>query len=268
MSTAMKLAFDNAGYTGESDLAFAKALQIADEAWRKWSSQSAGGARRDYVKGMLRREMTWAMLERCQPQALALGITWLLNEAEQRIRSQRPIDAGHKPAGGGHLKADTQEPVAPANPSRDAGQPAGDGHRDPDAQVPHAVTPSSPDHPPPKSVDGSAAAIAIATPMVEPPPAPPRDRTAERVAASVVVAVSLCHLDTVKIDGKPIGDCLVSEVRVWAERRKDDARQAGRDARFALSLVANLPGGEIVRKWVRPDEADKQYARAEQDNAA
>lgn len=81
-------------------------------------------------------------------------------------------------------------------------------------------------------------------------------------AVARVVRQSL--LDTFQINGRPIGDCAVSEVRAWAERRQKDARTAGRDARFAMALVANLPGGEVIRSWWKdPDEVERIFKRAE-----
>jgi hypothetical protein len=77
-------------------------------------------------------------------------------------------------------------------------------------------------------------------------------------------------VDIVLIDGKPIGDCSVSEVRAWAARRDADRRAAGRDVQFALNLVANLPAGTVIREHWAPmlNDVDKMYDRAEAEHAA
>lgn len=78
--------------------------------------------------------------------------------------------------------------------------------------------------------------------------------------------VKVSKLDTVLIYGKPIGDCLVMEVTAWADQREKEMREAGRDVRFARSLIANLTSGERIRDWwggARETEVDGIYATAE-----
>ena len=111
-----------------------------------------------------------------------------------------------------------------------------------------------------------------ANPRLLPPVAPNltvlSDKQAAAMAVRLQVEARLCRLDTVKIDGKPIGDCTVGEVKTWAARRQTEQRAAGRDARFALALVANLPSHAVIRQWVKPAEADNSYDRAEAEYAA
>lgn len=86
-------------------------------------------------------------------------------------------------------------------------------------------------------------------------------------AVAAVVRRSL--LDTIKINGMPIGDCTVGDVKLWATKRQNDAREATRDVRFALELAANLPSNEIIRDWWKnPAEIEELYRRAEEENAA
>jgi hypothetical protein len=104
-----------------------------------------------------------------------------------------------------------------------------------------------------------------ATPSQSAPAAPLADRHAARAEAVVAIHARLSRLDTVRIDGTPVGDCTVQQVRDWAERRRFDQRTAARDVRFALSLIgANLNRNEIIRRWIKPDEADELYRRAEE----
>lgn len=97
--------------------------------------------------------------------------------------------------------------------------------------------------------------------------APNAPSRAGQDAVAAVVRRSL--LDTIKINGMPIGDCTVGDVRLWATKRQNDAREASRDVRFALELAANLPSNEIIRDWWKnPAEIDELYRRAEEENAA
>jgi coenzyme F420-reducing hydrogenase delta subunit len=85
----------------------------------------------------------------------------------------------------------------------------------------------------------------------------------EAVLTKAVVKRGL--LDTMLVFGKPIGDCLVSEVKTWADVRETEMHEAGRDVRFARSLVSNLANGERVRDWwggPREAEVEAIYASA------
>lgn len=75
-------------------------------------------------------------------------------------------------------------------------------------------------------------------------------------AASAVARLSM--LDTFKVNGQPIGDCTPGEANAWAASRE-------RDARFVRMLTANLPDGEPIRKYRRPEDANSLYERAIQD---
>lgn len=79
-------------------------------------------------------------------------------------------------------------------------------------------------------------------------------------------AVKRGLLDTMMVFGKPIGDCLVSEVKTWADVRETEMHEASRDVRFARALVSNLASGERVRDWwggPREAEVEAIYASAE-----
>lgn len=269
--TALAGAFVRAGISRDDP--WERLLDIAKQAWTKWSTADAGGARRDYVTSHLVYEMTWALVSKLNPSGRVQLIGQLLNEAKRQIEDERPIrDAGHKPAGGGQLPLDAHRSVAPANPFRDAGHPAGDGHNDRDSPVAPAVTASFRDHAKPQAERGSESASGWASPKIIPPTAPNLTALADKQAAAGRARAGniaeLCRLDTVMIGARAIGDCTVAEVRLWAEQRAADQRAAGRDVRFALSLIgANLGSNEIIRKWVRPDEADEIYNRAEAEHA-
>ena len=254
----MHAAFSAAGYKPAAD----RLLAWAVEAWGKYPRYEGAGARRDYVRERLQGDPTWTLIEQYgSARVLSDAIAALLTRAQAAIEAQAPTKqnpaarsgegasqptmprVGTPPrevaAGGGQCSVDTHNQRAPASSAVSAVSTAGEG-----------ATP--------------AAAPKIA--------APPRtlsamaDRQSAAMARKAATLVRLSRLDTVLIDGKPIGDCTVAEVRAWAERRRADARGAALDARFALSLVANLPSGEVIRQWWRDAaEVDKMYQRAAQD---
>ena len=84
--TALGAALANAGYQSPE----ARLLQLGVDAWAKWPQAAAGGARRDFVKAKLRTDLSWVLLEQCQPAALSQAIGWLLTEAEQSIQQSAP----------------------------------------------------------------------------------------------------------------------------------------------------------------------------------
>jgi hypothetical protein len=104
----------------------------------------------------------------------------------------------------------------------------------------------------------------------EPAPDPKVAKFEQRARTQAAVlertAVKLSRLDTVYIYGKRIGDCTVGEVKAWADQRETEMREAGRDVRFARSLVANLDSGARIRDWwggPREAEVDEIYNTAE-----
>ncbi len=222
-------------------------IQLAEAAWRQYPGKSMTRARREYVKAELRDDPTWIILERIQPQALIGAVSWLLHQAHLR----REEIAGRTANGGGLRCSGDQGRVAPAEEDMEAEQ---------------GRNPTNGDHG--WYTRGSESAISGQTTRHPAPTAPP-DRTVARVAATLRVLTRHCRLDTVLIDGVPIGDCTVGQVRDWAARRKRDMRDAGRDVRFALALVSNLPAAEVIRQWWRNGaEVDAMYDKAEAEYAA
>jgi hypothetical protein len=89
-----------------------------------------------------------------------------------------------------------------------------------------------------------------------------RMRRAEQLERTFIKTLS--KLDTVLVYGRPIGDCTVADVKVWADQREAEGREAIRDVRFARSLIANLAGNERIRDWWKqPEEVDQIYALSE-----
>jgi hypothetical protein len=189
-----------------------------------WASCDSAAKRRDFVALRLNGEMTWSLIESWQPALVVQAVGWLLNRAKQEIEALRPKQiAGREPAATYQDSAGTQ--------------------------TEHRSEPTSHNT---ASRRGSSAASRI-TKLAD----------KQAAAAEVTLRVRLSMLDTVLIDDKPIGDCTAGEARTWAERRKQDARDAGRDARFALSLAANLDGGSVLRDWWKnPAEVDALYESA------
>lgn len=216
-------------------------LHLAEEAWRLYPGKNATRSRREHVKSELRDDPTWIVLERVHPQALIAAVSWLLHQALMR----REEIAGHAANGGGQSRHGDQSCIAPAG-------------EDVEVEQDHGWF----------IARGGESAISKSASSTGAPPAP-RDRAAERIAATLLVQRRHCRLDTVLIDDVPIGDCTVSQVRDWAGRRKQDMRNAGRDVRFALALVSNLKAADVIREWWRNGaEVDALYDKAEVEYAA
>jgi hypothetical protein len=270
--TAIGEAFRVAGYDPPED----RLEAILAEAWRKWpSSRDGAGARRDFVMARLAGEMMYVLVKKWQPSALTQIIGYALNAAHLER------DAG-KPADGGHKHSDTQMACAPVQSSRDTGRVSvGGGQSRPDIQIPSVpANLSRRDDARLTAERRSEPAITQSTPSGQAPAAPNltqlADKQAARGAANVATAVRLSRLDIVMIYGRSIGDCTVAQVREWAKHRETEMHErkremceAARDVRFALTLVANLPSGAVIRDWwKRPEEVDMIYASAEAEHAA
>ena len=237
--TAFSRAFSDAGLrTAEqrNDDARQRLVELAIAAWARFPRPPDGQARRDHVASALVGEMSWAMIGMYRPSLRVEMLGYILNHAEAEIRAQRPKRDAWQPAGGGHKANDTQASGAPASthaaPAADSG-----GHEWRDTQAKRA------------------AAVSNLTIMA--------NAHEKAMKAKAETEKKLSRLDTVMIDGIAIGDCTVAEVKAWADRRKTDARHASRDVLFALALVSGLPGGKTIRKWIKPEEADAFYQRAE-----
>lgn len=257
--TAIGEAFRAAGYKTPEERGDA----ILAEAWRKWPSVNGGGARRDFVMTRLSDEageVVLALFKRWQPSTMGLFIGTVLNAAKperdagdhRRDDTQGAfvpgrLDTGRVPVGGGQGSTDTHRYSAPADPSRDDARLTAERRSEP--------------------------ARVLATPPTMAPAAPNltilADKQAARAAATVTTVIRLSKLDTVMVWDRKIGDCTVADVREWAKHRQFEMRSAGRDARFALSLIANLPSGAVIRDWYKDlKEVDKMYAKAEAEYAA
>ena len=222
--------------------------EIACEAWRKFPAKDAGAARRDHIIGKLRLELTWTLIEQCQPNVLTQAIGWLLNRTKGMAKqntSMKLVD------GGGLHGTDTQAGGAPANSSQNTGKTVGgdwDGH---DAQRNRVPTKSS-------AAEAKAAKLKILS-----------DKHKEAGAIRAKTVLTLSRLDTVMVFGKAIGKCTVAEVKTWIEARQTERREAGRDIRFASVLIANLPSNAVIGDyWKSGKEVDAKYAEAEAEHAA
>jgi len=239
MSTALAEAFKSAGWQKPND----RLLDIALEAWGKWPGASMGGARRDFVAQRISGEMTYALIIGWNANLMPQAVGWLLNQARDAIENER--DAA-KAAGRSQSAFGAHQRNAPTQTNDATPQAERQSEGAKLAAKPNAPTPSR----------SNLTALA--------------DKQAARARTSAAVQVKLTRLDTVMVDGKPIGDCTVAEVRAWAARREADKRAAGRDAQFALNLVANLQGDVVIRQHWAPmlNDVDQMYDRAEADHAA
>jgi len=94
--------------------------------------------------------------------------------------------------------------------------------------------------------------------------APSRPITLEQRAAKARTAevIRMSLLDTVTIDGRPIGDWQAGAARAWA-------RATGRHVRWVEMMTANMPPDDPIRRWLTPEDAQSLWQRAAQegDNA-
>lgn len=227
-----------------------KVLEIAMEAARL-NPRNFEAARDQFYKAVKKdADLLWALFEPYR----SLAADRMLRDGYQllSVQERRVVDGAlikkdaAKAAGGGHGCCDTQKRSAPA--------------------APQDATPQA-------ERQSEGASTATTSTCLSPPRSnltALADKQAARARTSAAVQVKLTRLDTVMVDGKPIGDCTVAEVRAWAARREADKRAAGRDAQFALNLVANLQGDVVIRQHWAPmlNDVDQMYDRAEADHAA
>ena len=283
--TALAAAFVSAGY--QDPLA-----ALLREAWRVSPRSSEG--RLAYVqRGMRERPaLLWVLLE--QQGALATVRTCTENaladarESAAAARKDRSPETGAD-ADGCQTVRDTHPPAAsvgeqlPSSGQGGGGQTSGDTHviAAPSLnELPPAATPDGNDGRGRKRRDaqsGSAPAVTSQFPHARPLVFPVRphlrgvpkktlkqmaDDQAASMASKLHVEAKYCRLDTFLIDGQPIGDCAVADVRKWADARDKDRRVAMKDVLFARSLVSNLPGHATVREFWGAADADATYDRA------
>lgn len=216
-------------------------MKIGIDAWAKHHGVNAGGLRRDYVQGALCTDPTWALINGFQPGAgiLPQAIGWLLNRAEKAIVAQRPKQVTARAVGGDRGVRDNHMPNVPAASFRDDVRPQVERRSE------SATVTSAPQKPAP--VRSNLTALA--------------DKQALRSASRVETAIRLSRLDTFVINNQKIGDLTPAEANAWAGTHEIKVR-------FIRMLTANLPPGRPIREFVRGDEADAIYQRAEVDYAA
>jgi hypothetical protein len=81
---------------------------------------------------------------------------------------------------------------------------------------------------------------------------------AAKEEARVATAHVLSKLDTFRVNGKPIGDCTPEEALNWRASRV-------RDSRFVWLICAGIPAGHRIRDYIKPDDAEAFYQRAQED---
>lgn len=257
--TAMGEAFKKANYKDPiSKLAF--------EAWRACSTPGPDGDQKRYsfVLSVLSKDLTCALIQRWNPSVLKDAVAWILKEERSFIEKQQPKkkrDTGPAPVGGGQRFSDTHADLAPVTPSRDDAWPKAERRSEPAivTAAPNTAPPAAPSSPAMRAaaLDKSAELKRLA------------DKQVARTLANIETQKRLSKLDIVLVNGKPIGDCAVIEVRNWIRQRDVDRRMAARDVMFASNLILNLPGNAIVRdQWKDLDEVDRLYEKAEMENAA
>lgn len=234
--TSMALAFAAAGIKLTGD----KLMDVAMEAWTKWSTLDGAGARTKHVSAALQGEMTWALINQYgSRRMLDDAISRLLNDAKEMIASQQP----KKKAERGRLHVDAHERSLPGKASGSG------GHASTEPQRLSAVGPDRKGGSPPHETQSQTATLA--------------DKHAAASAARLHVEMRLA--DKILINGKALRRCTVGEVRAWADERQRVARSGWRDYLFAQHLIANLPGNEVIGQRWRDNEIEDFYARAGED---
>lgn len=87
--SALKQAFEQAGYENPEQ----KALRLATEAWGRFPSDVAGGARIRYVHDALRGETGWEVVTRYRRDAAIDAVTELLAFTRAKIEASRPTSS-------------------------------------------------------------------------------------------------------------------------------------------------------------------------------
>jgi len=164
--------------------------------------------------------------------------------AHERLRIAERMSGAGREQIAGRLPVDAQarQPVEDAR---------GRNHHASNGLLPRALSSSSNRGGGGHSEDAQSRAI-FAVPVREPSAS---QRTA---AASVAKVVALTILDTLKIDGRAVGDWTVGEAR-------SSGRAMSREGYIlieAARTVANATGAERLRDVVKPDEMQKIIQRA------
>lgn len=215
-----------------------KLLAVAIAAWVAHSRLADEAIRQRYIRGALRADMTYALIDKYNPLAIEPMIVRLLEDAKRAIARQRPDTV--QAVGGGHRHHGTHEQIAPATLSRD--------------------------HAKPQTERGSEPSRFKATPGNDTTAAPNKltilaDKQQARAKQTIATEVRMSRLDTFVVNGQKIGDLTPMEANAWASSRE-------RDARFVRILTANLPADRPIREYRTGDEADEIYSRAEAERAA
>ena len=110
---------------------------------------------------------------------------------------------------------------------------------------------------PPGTADQDTARGAVG--KSEPRPlVPPRGHAAAPSAATLAAlngAAAASLLDTMLVNGKPLGDVTAGEALGWSQAQ-------GRRARFVFLLATNLPPNATIRSCRTPAEAEELWQRA------
>lgn len=247
-------------------------LTRAKEAWRKWESADAVGARRDHIRSMLSGEGTWALMQEYAPRALGDAINSLLRRAQEVLSSEKAREAREaknsaagKPAGrgrGGHGAHETHGSVAsPAKPvavvGHVRGRPGhdGEGHSADETQDDRALSADA------KPASGDNCLRRPTKVRPQPTMKELSDKHRAATLGRFKLMMELSKLDTFIINGQKIGDLTPEEANGWAASRE-------RDARFVRLLTANLPPNRPIREFVTPGLANDLFERAQKEMAA
>jgi hypothetical protein len=214
----------------ETHTAEEQLVALAKEAWRRYSGDKNGRARRVFVMGRLCDTLVggvWRQLmEQFHPGCVTMAVNLLLTRVR---KAQLAEEAAAKAAadGGGQKESDIHADPAPA-------------------------------------VDAIATLANILYPAKPLPSRTQADKDAAAARAGSRLAIAQHRLDSVTIDGKALRNCTVAEARRWLRQRESDLRAAKRDVRFINMLIATLPSNAVIGEYWRNDnEVDQLYAKAE-----
>ncbi len=85
-------------------------------------------------------------------------------------------------------------------------------------------------------------------------PQVPSIRHQMRVEARAAVELTLSRLDTIIVNGRPIGDITPNEALAWADHNELRVK-------FVRMVTAGVPPEGVIRAYIMPDEADEMWLR-------
>lgn len=230
IDTAMREAFDRAGWRNPRD----HAIEIAVEAWTKWSTPSRAPTRRNYLKERLTDDMIWQLLDRWQYQGATKFLNFVLEEAARTIRTEAPSPEKIKTK-----KSETRH----QREKREEAKRELQRRLDVAAEATAHFDYTHPEEVVKREIEDHSQYVAEKT-------------------RRTVKAKSVARLNTFLIDGTPLADCTAREALAWCDRQE-------RDVEFVRNLCHGVPLDDTLGRWygTAPLEVEEIWQRVNSDEA-